>query len=116
MRRRTLRFALDAIRFCEALPSGEVSRVISRQLVRSATSVGANYRSAQRGRSRGEFRAKLGIVIEEADECAYWLELLDELDRGNPAERARMRREADELVAIMFAARRAAQSPARTSR
>src|SRR5439155_712801 len=73
---RTKVFALRVIRAYRRLPSSDEARVIGRQLLRSATSVGANYRAACRARSRAEFIAKLGIVLEEADEAVYWLELL----------------------------------------
>ena len=73
---RTKAFALAVIHFVNGLTGTDTNRVIGRQLLRSATSVGANYRAACRGRSAAEFRAKLGIVEEEADESCYWLELL----------------------------------------
>ncbi|HID85800.1 MAG TPA: four helix bundle protein, partial [Anaerolineae bacterium] len=72
------RFALRVIRLVNALPKGKAGEVIGWQLIRSATSVGSNYRAACRARSRAEFIAKLGIVEEEIDESAYWLELLVE--------------------------------------
>jgi len=75
---RTKQFALRVIRLVEALPKSKTSDVIGHQLLRSATSVAANYRAAQRARSGAEFRAKLGIVEEEADECSLWMELLVE--------------------------------------
>lgn len=110
MKARTKRFALDVIRFCQTLPNTEEHRIIKRQLMRSATSVGANYRAAQRGRSRAELIAKLGIVIEEADESGYWLELLDELGGGHTSARSALLQEADELTAITVAARNALRS------
>src|SRR5438034_8907616 len=73
---RTKRFALDVIRFVESLPSDETSRILGRQLLRSGTSVGANYRAARRAKSSADFISKMGNVEEEADESAYWLELL----------------------------------------
>ena len=73
---RTQGFALRVIRLTEALPKNRVADVIGRQLLRSGTSVGANYRAACRARSRAEFIAKLGIVEEELDESGYWMELL----------------------------------------
>jgi len=74
----TKQFALRLVRLYRALPSREEARIIGRQLLRSGTSVGANYRAACRARSRAEFVAKLGIVLEEADETVFWLELLQE--------------------------------------
>ncbi len=109
MKARTKRFAVSVIRFCTKVPSREEVRIIARQLMRSATSVGANYRAAQRGRSKKEFIAKMGIVVEEADECQYWLELLDELSVGEDDKRAELHREATELVAITASALKSAR-------
>jgi len=75
---RTKRAALRVIKMIEALPSTKVADVIGRQLLRSATSVGANYRAACRGKSPADVIAKLGIVEEEADESIYWIEILIE--------------------------------------
>ena len=77
-KKRTKRFALRILKLVEALPNTVAGRTIGGQLVRSGTSVGSNYRAACRGRSKAEFIAKLGIVEEEADESAYWLELIIE--------------------------------------
>ena len=78
LRERTKAFAKRMIRLSPALPRSMEAQVIAKQLVRSGTSVGANYGAACRARSRNEFVAKLGIVVEEADETIYWLELLGE--------------------------------------
>jgi four helix bundle protein len=75
---RTQRFAIDIIKFCETLPSKRSLNVLSNQLIRSSTSVGANYRSACRGKSAADFINKIVIVEEEADESIYWLELMEE--------------------------------------
>jgi four helix bundle protein len=75
---RTKSFALRIIRLFRSLPRSPEVQIIGKQLLRSGTSVGANYRSACRGRSRAEFLAKIGVVVEEADESIYWLELLVE--------------------------------------
>lgn len=109
MKLRTKLFAVAAVRFCAKLPNREEVRIIARQLMRSATSVGANYRAAQRGRSKKEFIAKMGIVVEEADECQYWLELLDELNVGTSDQRTNLHQEATELVAITVAALKSAR-------
>ena len=74
LKERTRAFALRAVRLVEALPPGRAADVMGKQLLRCATSVGANYRAACRARSRAEFVAKLGIVEEEADEAEYWKE------------------------------------------
>jgi four helix bundle protein len=75
---RTKRFSVDIIRLCRELPSTLDGRRIGQQLLDSATSVAANYRAACRARSRAEFIAKLGIVLEESDESLFWLELMVE--------------------------------------
>ena len=100
---RTKRFALEVIRFFETLPKDEVSRILGRQLLRAGTSVGANYRAAKRAKSNADFISKMGTVEEEADECAYWLELLIENARGASAKSADLLRESEELVAIAVA-------------
>jgi four helix bundle protein len=82
---RTKTFALRIIKLIHALPTGPESHVISHQLLRSATSVAANYRAACRARSRAEFLAKLGVVIEEADESAFWMELICEASLLSPS-------------------------------
>ena len=75
---RTKQFALRVIRLVEALPRGKTADVLGRQLLRSVTSVGANYRAACRAKSTADFIAKMGIVEEETDETVYWMELLVE--------------------------------------
>ncbi len=103
LKQRTKRFALDIMKLAGELPRTLVGGIISGQLVRAGTSVGANYRAACRGRSCAEFVAKLGTVEEEADECGYWLELIVD-GRLMPAGMVQaLHREASELVAIMAA-------------
>ena len=87
----------------DALPASSAARVIGNQLLRSGTSIGANYRAACRARSKIEFRAKLGICIEEADETIYWLEILGK--SGIVQERLldALMKETDELVAMLVA-------------
>ncbi|HSE50031.1 MAG TPA: four helix bundle protein [Terriglobales bacterium] len=101
---RTKQFALRVIKLFRALPRTEEARVIGRQLLRSGTSVGANYRAACRGRSRAEFIAKLGIVVEELDESVYWLELLVESGIVRAERLALLTNETNELLAIFAAA------------
>jgi four helix bundle protein len=103
-------FALRAIRFCQNLPNTPESRVIRYQLLRSSTSVGANYRAACRAHTRRSFIYKLSIVEEEADESRFWLELLTDLGIGDPDERSWLMREADELTRIVAASKRTARS------
>src|SRR3954469_15672425 len=103
---RTKAFALRVLQLVEHLPKTSGGRVLANQLARSATSVGANYRAACRSRSRAEFAAKLGIVAEEADETAYWLELLRDANLLTEAKLFELLREANELTAIFTAGRR----------
>lgn len=105
---RTKAFALRVMKLVEALPKGVAWRTIGHQLLRAATSVGADYRAAQRGRPKAEFVAKLRIVLEEADECCYWLELV--IEGGLlPARRvSELLSEADELTAIFVTASKTA--------
>jgi four helix bundle protein len=105
LKARTKRFALRVLKLVDALPNSKSGRAIGGQLIRSGTSVGSNYRAACRGRSRAEFIAKIGVVEEEADESAFWLELI--IDYHLMAEkRVRpLHREADELTATMAASR-----------
>jgi len=101
LKERTKHFGLRVIRLVESLPQTRTAEVLGRQLLRAATSVGANYRSACRARSAAEFRAKLGIVEEEADESAYWIELLVDSSIVAPQLVDPLLREANELVAIV---------------
>lgn len=106
---RTKKFALDVIRFTRSLPKGDEFSVIRTQLIRSATSVAANYRSALRAKSRPDFISKLGTVEEEADESLFWLELLSELATRENPELTRLLSEADEIVAIAVSSRKSAR-------
>src|SRR5712664_3591451 len=97
---RTKSFALQIIRLFSALPKTTEAQVIGKQVLRSGTSVGANYREAYRGRSKAEFVAKCGDSLRELEETAYWLELLVD-GKIVPAERvSALRQECDELIAI----------------
>ena len=107
---RTKRFALQVIRLCRTLPRSQETTIISRQLLRSATSVGANYRAVCRARSTADFVSKLGIVLEEADETLFWIELLVESAAVHPEQIAAVRREANELVSTFVASLRTAKS------
>lgn len=98
---RTRDFGLRVIRLVDALPRRKSTTVIGNQLLRSATSVGANYRSACRGRSRAEFISKLNIALEEADESLYWLELLTEAKLLPATQLLGLIDEANQLVAIL---------------
>ena len=100
MKKRTKQFALRVIRLVESLPKGRTTEVLGRQLLRSGTSVGANYRSACRARSTADFISKMGIVEEEADESLFWMELLVENGIMKTVKLEPLLKEADELLAI----------------
>jgi len=112
---RTMKFALRVVKVVRALPSGNEGHLLGNQLLRSGTSVAANYRAVCRARSRPEFLAKLAIVIEEADEAAFWLEFL--VDAGLiPASKLReLISEANQLVAIFNASRTTAKKGAHST-
>jgi four helix bundle protein len=113
LRARTKRFALRILRLFEALPRTEAGRIIGRQVLRSAMSVGANYRAVNRARSRAEFISKMGIVVEEMDETVYWLEILVD-GKIVPGDRmVALLQEGNELLAIFAASRNTARSNAR---
>jgi four helix bundle protein len=101
LKARTKRFALQIIRLFTALPKNEECRVLGRQVLRSGTSVGANYREASASRSRVEFIAKLGDCHKELEETQYWLELLMEGGFAVPARLKPVHQEACELTAII---------------
>jgi four helix bundle protein len=96
---RTKEFALQVIRMYSALPKSTEAQVLGKQVLRSGTSVGANYREANRARSKPEFIAKIGDCLKELDETAYWLELLAESSIVPDAELAPLRDECDQLLA-----------------
>lgn len=112
LKKRTKQFALRVIKLVVALPDTPWARVVGHQLLRSGTAIGANYRAACRARSRAEFVAKLGTVIEEADESAYWLELIVESKLMHVKLVESLHQEADELTAIMTTSRKSAQKNA----
>jgi len=109
MKRRTKEFALRIMKLVGALPQSIEGRAVGNQLVRAGTSVGANYRAACRGRSRAEFIAKLGLVEEEADESAFWLEIIIEGNLLKKHQAESLLEEANELVAIIAASRKSAK-------
>ncbi len=103
---RTKKFVLDSITFYQTLPKTEESRIIGRQFIRSASSVGANYRAACRSRSKAEFFAKLSIVVEEADETAFWIEILTESSITDSLKAQLLLKEVNEILAIVARARK----------
>ena len=107
---RTKQFGLRVIRLVEALPTSRTANVIGNQLLRAGTSVGANYRSACRGRSKPDFISKVGIAIEEADEALYWMEMLIEAGLVSEERPADLMNEGNELVAILTASVKTARA------
>src|SRR5512136_1869223 len=113
LKQRTKKYGLNTINLVNSLPNTSVARTIGNQLLRTGTSVGANYRAACRGKSRADFIAKAGISLEEADESLYWMELLQEAGIF-PTERLKdLMSEADELVAIFTASIKTARTSPR---
>lgn len=98
---RTKQFALDVIKLYQALDSKDENRIIGKQLFRSATSVAANYRAACRARSNAEFFSKISIVVEEADESMFWLEILIESELKNNGMTKKLLQESEEIVKIV---------------
>jgi four helix bundle protein len=105
---RTKQFALRIFKLVGALPRTIQGRAVAAQLIRSGTSVAANYRAACRARSKPEFVAKLGVVEEEADESAFWLELIVETGLLNPGKVTPLLAEAGEIVAMMASSKKTA--------
>lgn len=116
MKFRTKRFAVDVIQLCDSLKTCKASAVITYQLVKSATSTGANYRAACVARSRNEFLSKICIVVEESDESVYWLEVILEADLSNSNdELLRLIQESYEITKIMSKAKSSLYSNNRCS-
>ena len=103
LKRRTKAFALRILKLVDALPKTTAGRALASQIVRSGTSVAANYRAASRAKSTADFVAKMGIVEEEADETLFWLELLEESELVSATKLAAIKQEANELIAITIA-------------
>jgi four helix bundle protein len=101
LRERTKLFGLRVVRMFVALPKSEEARVLGKQVLRTGTSVGANYREAHRSRSKAEFIAKVGDCLKELDETAYWLELLAESGIVQASKLAALQDETDQLLAIL---------------
>jgi four helix bundle protein len=110
LRARSKHFAILVVKLFKSLPRSDEARIIGRQLLRSATSVAANYRAAGRSRSRAEFVSKMGTVVEEADETVFWLELLIEAEIMEKKKLEAPRSEANELLAIFAASQRTAKA------
>src|SRR2546425_1816594 len=110
MKQRTKKLALRFIRLVQSLASDRVSDVLGKQLLRSGTSIGANYRSACRTKSRADFTNKLRIVEEEADESLYWMELLSEGGLVTPSKLSNLYSDTNEILSIITAAIRTIRS------
>jgi len=110
LRERTKKFALRVVRMSRALPNNREANIISNQIIRSATSMAANYRAVGLARSKAEFLSKLGVVVEEADETLFWLEFLGELGIIKPSRLEELKAEAKELVSFFVASRKTAKS------
>jgi four helix bundle protein len=114
---RTVQFADEVLDLIDDLVPGVKTRIIAEQLIRSATSTAANYRAAQRARSRAEFSSKMCTVLEEADESKFWLERIERKRLARQIERVRQAISfADEIIAMTFSSRRTAQTGATSSR
>jgi four helix bundle protein len=97
---RTKKFAVDLIKFCRQIPRNDEGFIVKKQLIRSVTSVAANYRAACRGRSNAEFYSKICICVEEADETVFWLEILEEAEILT-VSLDEYKKEANEILAIL---------------
>jgi len=112
-RERTFQFGIRCVRLAESLPKNMAAQAIGRQLLRGGTSVGANYRAAVRGRSRGDFVSRMGIVEEECDEALYWIDVLVALGTISPQRIEELRTEANEIIAITVSSIKTARKGAR---
>lgn len=110
LRNRTKQFALRILRMSEALPTTRAANVINNQILRSATGMASNYRAVGLARSKAEFISKLGVVIEEADETVFWLEMLGDSGIVKPAKLRELLAEANQFVHIFSASRRTAKA------
>ena len=109
-RNRTKKFVVDNIKFFRTLPKTEEAKIIGRQLLRSSSSVGANYRAACRARSQAEFHSKLSIVVEEADESVFWMEILIEAEVVEASKLNYLFDEANQILKIAAASRKTVSS------
>lgn len=103
MKSRTKEYAKRILKLCRHLPQTKEAQLIGSQLFRAGTSVGANYRAACRARSKADFISKLGIVLEEADESLYWLEIVTETKLLDPRLVSSLMKEGNEIVSIVVA-------------
>ncbi len=116
LKARTKQFALNVIRLVGTFPRNKCADIIGRQLIKSATSVGANYRAACRGQTRAQFITKMNIALEESDESEYWLEIAAALEYGDQDFLKSVLSEAHELTAIFVASIKTARKKTSTSK
>jgi four helix bundle protein len=109
LEKRTKEFALRVVKFVASLPKNRITDILGYQLVKSGTSIGANYREANRAESRKDFVHKIGIVEKECSESQYWLEIFEESNIGDTEERRWLLRESGELLAIFTTTGRTAK-------
>ena len=109
MKKRTKEFALRVIRLVESLETNTINQVLGRQLLRSGTSVGGNFRSSQRARPKREFVARLAVVEEECDEALFWMELLVESGAITQERISALMKEANEILAIIVSSIRSSK-------
>ena len=105
-KKQTKKYVVDNIKFFRTLPKTEEAKIIGRQLLRSSSSVGANYRAACRARSQAEFHSKLSVVVEEADESVFWMEVLIEAEIVNQSEINYLIKEGNEILKVVSASRK----------
>ena len=107
-KKRTKQHAVDVIKFLDAISNTPALRVIRFQLIKSVTSVAANYRAVCRARSNNEFYAKICIVVEESDETVFWLEMIEELKLGNQNQLKYLLKEGNEILSIVASSKKKA--------
>ena len=110
MKERTKAYANRVVKLCAALPNNWIARILGQQLLRSGTSVGANYRAVCRAKSNADFINKLRVVEEECDEPLFWMELLVDNNLIKASRLARLMKEADELLAIVVSSAKTART------
>lgn len=106
MKNRTKKLAVETIKLYRQLPKTEEARIVGKQMIRSSTSVAANYRATCRGRSQAEFYSKISITVEECDETILWYEILEEAEIYNSGQMQFLKAEATEVVKILSSARK----------
>lgn len=109
-KKRTKKFVVDNIKFFRTLPKTEEAKIIGRQLLRSSSSVGANYRAACRARSKAEFHSKLSTVVEESDESVFWMEILIEAEIVDQRSINHLLNEGNEILKVVSASRKTVSS------